>query len=153
MIAAAIAAIWLVFVLIFTGIYQTRAIKLSRIQKRADAIAPAAAEAFENREKLKALKVYTDRSDSALECLREVTSLLPPGDIEFASYNYNQGKGVTIRGSAEADDTVYDFFNALTDSPLFEQLKDQSVNTRNTKGMQRSVFSATLTLPSAEEAQ
>jgi Tfp pilus assembly protein PilN len=152
MIAAAIAAVWVAFVLIFTGIYQTRAIKLSRIQKRADAIAPAAAEAFENREKLKALKIYTDRSNSALECLREVTSLLPPGDIEFASFNYNQGKGVTIRGSADTDDPVYDFFNALTDSPLFEQLKDQSVNTRNTKGVQRSVFSATLMLPSTEEA-
>ncbi|HSR87328.1 MAG TPA: pilus assembly protein PilM, partial [Pontiella sp.] len=153
LIAAAIAAVWLVFVLIFTGIYQTRAIQLSRIKKRADAIAPAAATAFENREKLKTLKIYTDRSNSALECLREVTSLLPPGDIEFASFNYNQGKGVTIRGSADTDDPVYDFFNALTDSPLFEQLKDQSVNTRNTKGLQRSVFSATLMLPSAEETQ
>jgi hypothetical protein len=89
LIAASIGAVWLVFVLVFTGIYQTRAINLNRIEKRADAIAPDAAAAFENREKLKALKVYTDRSDSALECLREVTSLLPPGDIEFASYNGN----------------------------------------------------------------
>jgi hypothetical protein len=152
-ISAVIVAVWLVFVLVFTGAYETRAIKLNRIQKRADAIAPAAATAFENREKLNALKIYTDRSSSALECLREVTRLLPPGDIEFASFNYNKGKGVTIRGSAETDDSVYDFFNSLTDSPLFEQLKDQSVNTRNTGGAQRSVFSATLTLPSGEEDQ
>ena len=152
-ISAAIVAVWLVFVLVFAGVYKTRTIKLNRIQKRADAIAPAAATAFENREKLKALKIYTDRSSSALECLREVTSLLPPGDIEFASFNYNQGKGVTIRGSAETDDAVYDFFNSLTDSPLFEQLKDQSVNTRNTRGTQRSVFSATLMLPSGENDQ
>ena len=149
LISAAIAAVWLVFVLAFTGVYWTRTIKLNRIQKRADAIAPAAATAFENREKLNALKIYTDRSSSALECLREVTSLLPPGDIEFASFNYNKGKGVTIRGSAETDDSVYDFFNSLTDSPLYEQLKDQSVNNRN----QRSVFSATLVLPSGEEDQ
>jgi len=152
-ISVAIVAVWLVFVLVFTAVYQTRNIKLNRIQKRADAIAPTAAKAFENREKLKALKIYTERSSSALACLREVTSLLPPGDIEFASFNYNQGKGVTIRGSAEADDSVYDFFNSLTDSPLFEQLKDQSVNTRNTRGVQRSVFSATLTLPSGEDDQ
>ena len=153
LISAAIVAAWLVIVLAFTGVYQTRAIKLNRTQKRADAIAPAAAQAFENREKLKALTIYTDRSNSALECLREVTKLLPPGDIEFASFNYNQGKGVTIRGSAEADDAVYDFFNSLTDSPLYEQLKDQSVNTRNTRGVQRSVFSATLMLPSGEDDQ
>ena len=153
LISAAIVAVWLVFVLAFMVTYQTRAIKLSRVQKRADAIAPTAVKAFENREKLKALKLYTDRSSSALECLREVTSRLPPGDIEFASFNYNQGKGVTIRGSAETADAVYDFFNALTDSPLYVQLKDQSVNTRNTRGVQRSVFSATLTLPSGEEDQ
>lgn len=153
LISASIIAVWLAFVLLFISIYQTRSIKLNRIQKRADAIAPAAAQAFENREKLKALKIYTDRSGSALECLREATSLLPPGDIEFASFNYNQGKGVTIRGSAETDDSVYDFFNSLTDSPLYEQLKDQSVNTRNTRGVQRSVFSATLTLPSEEDDQ
>ena len=153
LISAAIVAVWLAFVLIFTVIYQTRSIKLNRIQKRADAIAPNAAKAFENREKLKALKIYTDRSSSALECLREVTSLLPPGDIEFASFNYNKGKGVTIRGSAEADDSVYDFYNSLTDSPLFVQLKDQSVNTRTAKGIQRSVFSATLILPSGEDDQ
>jgi hypothetical protein len=153
LISAAIVAVWLVFLLVFFSIYETRTIKLNRIQKRADAIVPAADKAFENREKLKALKIYTDRSNSALECLREVTHLLPPGDIEFASFNYNKGKGVTIRGSAEADDAVYDFFNSLTDSPLFVQLKDQSVNTRNTRGTQRSVFSATLMLPSVEEDQ
>ncbi len=153
LISAAIVAVWLLFVLVFTVTYQTRSIKLKRIQKRADAIAPAAAKAFENREKLKAIKIYTDRSNSALECLREVTNLLPPGDIEFASFNYNQGKGVSFRGSAESDDAVYDFFNSLTDSPLYAHLKDQSVNTRNTRGVQRSVFSASLTLPSGEDDQ
>lgn len=152
-ISAAIAAVWLAFLLIFVGIYKTRAIQLNRTQKRADAIAPAAEKAFENRKKLKALKIYTDRSDSALECLREVTQLLPASDIEFASFNYNKGKGVTLRGSAEDDDAAYDFFASLTDSALFEQMKDQSVNTRVTRGVRRAVFSATLTLPAEEEDQ
>jgi len=151
LISVAIVAVWLAFVVILFAIYETRVIKLNRIQKRADAIAPAAAKAFENREKLKALKIYTDRSDSALECLREVTRLLPPGDIEFASFNYNKGKGATIRGSADSDDAVYAFFSSLTDSPLFEQMKDQSVNNRVTRGARRAVFSATLVLPAEEE--
>jgi len=151
LISIAIVAVWLVFLTVLFSIYETRNIKLNRIQKRADAIAPAAAKAFENREKLKALKIYTDRSDSALECLREVTRLLPPGDIEFASFNYNKGKGAKIQGSAESDDAVYAFFTSLTDSPLFEQMKEQSVNNRVTRGESRAIFSATLVLPPEEE--
>jgi len=151
LISAAIVAVWMAFLVILFSIYETRSIKLNRIQKRADAIAPVAAIAFENREKLKALKIYTDRSNSALECLREVTRLLPPGDIEFGGFKYNKGKAVTIRGSADSDDSVYAFFTSLSDAPLFVQVKDQSVNNRVTQGARRAVFSATLVLPSEEE--
>jgi hypothetical protein len=129
-----------------------REAKLNRVQKRMAAVEPAARQALENRQKLKALKLYTDRSDSALECLREVTRLLPPGNIEFASYNYKKGKGVTLRGSATEDSMVYDFFEALTDSDQFVRLKDQSVNTRVVKGVRSAVFSVTLDLPAEEEA-
>lgn len=151
LISSAIAAVWIFVLLIFFGIYKTRDLKLAGVQGRANAIAPAANQALQNRKKLKALKVYTDRSDSALECLREVTSQLPSGDIEFVSYNYSKGKGATLRGTAANDDLVNDFFVKLTKSTLFERLKDQSVNTKTTKGVRRAVFSVTLVLPAEEE--
>lgn len=151
-IAAGIAAVWLVVSLAFFGVFKARDIKLASVQKQADAIAPVANQALENRQKLKALKVYTDRSDSALECLREVVRVLPVGDIEFNSYNYTKGKGVTLRGTAASDDAVYEFFKTLSDSKLFKQLKDQSVNTKTSKDIRRAVFSATLELPATEDA-
>jgi hypothetical protein len=149
--ASVVVAVWLAVMLAFFIVYKTRDIQLNNVKNRADAIAPAAKQALENRKKLRALKAYTDRSNSALECLREVTRLLPPADIDFASYNYNKEKGISLRGSAESDDTVYDFFTALTTSELFKQLKDQSVNTKITKGVRRSVYSVTLVLPATEE--
>ena len=152
-IASSIAAVWLVVLLMFYGTYKVRDIRLNRVEKRLAAIEPEARLALENRQKLKALKVYTDRSDSALECLREVTRMLPPGSIEFVSYNYKKGKGVTLRGSAGADETVYDFFETLTESELFEQLKDQSVNAKTIKGVRSAVFSLTLVLPAEEEGK
>jgi len=97
------------------------------------------------------LKLYTNRSDSALECLREVTQLLPAGDIEFVSYSYTKGKGVTLRGTAQNNDIAYNFFSKLAESGLFDSLKDQSVTTRTTKGERRTVYSVTLVLPSTEE--
>jgi len=153
LISASIAAVWIVVLLTFYGIYKVRDMRLNGVEKRLAAIEPSARQALENRQKLKALSLYTDRSDSALECLREVTQMLPAGNIEFVSYNYKKGKGVTLRGTAASDDTVYDFFKALTASGLFERLKDQSVNTKTTKGVRRAVFSLTLELPPKEEGQ
>jgi Tfp pilus assembly protein PilN len=153
LISSAIAAVWLVVLLAFYGIYKVRDIRLARLQNQLAAIEPDARQALQNRQKLKALKLYTDRSDSSLECLREVTRLLPDGNIEFVSYNYKKGKGVTLRGTAASDDIVYNFFDALTKSPLFEQLKDQSTNTKTTKGVRRAVFSVTLALPTKEDSK
>jgi Tfp pilus assembly protein PilN len=153
LISSAIAAVWLIVLLSFYGIYKVRDIRLTRLQNQLTAIEPDARQALQNRQKLKALKLYTDRSNSSLECLREVTRLLPDGNIEFVSYNYKKGKGVTLRGTAASDDTVYNFFDALTKSSLFEQLKDQSTNTKITKGVRRAVFSVTLVLPSKEDTK
>ena len=151
--SAMVLGAWLVVVLIFFTLYQIRNIHLASAKKKADAIAPEAAQALENRKKLKALKGYTNRSDSALECLREITRLLPIGDIEFVSYNYDKNKGVSIRGTAGNDQQVDNYFVALANSPLFERLKDQSMSTKTSKGVRRTVFSATLTLPSEEDGK
>lgn len=146
-----IAGIWLVILLGFFTTYRIRDMQLSSVKKRADAVQPAGEQALQNRKKLKTLKVYTDRSDSALECLREVTRLLPGGDIEFLSYNYNKAKGVTLRGSASSDNVIDDFFITLSKSSLFEELKNQSSSKKTTKGVRRSIFSVTLVLPSGED--
>ncbi len=153
LISASIATVWIVVLLTFYGIYKVRDIQLKGATARAEAIEPSARQALENRQKLKALSLYTDRSDSALECLREATQMLPAGNIEFVSYNYKKGKGVTLRGTADVDDIVYDYFDKLAASALFEQLKDQSVNTKTTKGIRRAVFSVTLVLPADEESK
>jgi hypothetical protein len=150
MVAGSIAAILVVVLLVFFGIYKTRDIKLNRVQAEADDIAPKAQEAFQNRKKLQALRVYMDRSDSSLECLREVTRMLPDDDIEFVSFNYKKNKAVTLRGTAGNDDIAYDYFEKLNNSKLFSRLKDQSVTTKVTKGIRRAVFSANLELKSEE---
>jgi hypothetical protein len=151
LIASSFVSVWLVVLLVFYSIYKVRDVQVRSVEKRLAVIEPVARQSLENRQKLNALKVYTDRADSALECLREVTQLLPPGNIEFASFNYKKGKAVTLRGSASSDESVYDFFEALADSKLFAQLKDQSVNAKTIKGVRSSVFSVTMVLP-VEEA-
>jgi Tfp pilus assembly protein PilN len=151
LISSAIAALWLFVLLIFFVTYKARDIKLAHIQADAEAIRPAAEQALENRQKLKALKAYTDRSDSSLEALREVTRLLPVGDIEFVSFNYTKGKAISLRGTARDDDIVNDYFSSLNKSSLFAGTKEESVSTKTTKGVRRAVFSVTLPFPGKEE--
>lgn len=141
-----ITAVWALLFTIFILLYVIRSSQLQQTAAEADAIAPAAQLARENSEKLDALKLYTDRSLSSLECLRELTLLLPAGDIEFTSYNYSKSKGVSLRGTAINDDIVYEFFKKMASSKLFSELKNQSVNNRTSKGIQRTVFSVSLNL-------
>jgi hypothetical protein len=149
--SSVMGAIWLALMLVFTVVYQTRAFALRSVQKKEAALAPAANKAIENRQKLRALKGYADRSESALECLREATLLLPPGDIEFVAFNYSRNKGLSLRGTAENKDMVYQYTDALSDSDLFEQLKDERIDTKVTKGVERAIFSANLVLSSQED--
>lgn len=88
----------------------------------------------------------TDRTDSSIECLREITHQLPVGDIEFLAYNYNKDKGVTLRGSGRDKAIVNDFYSRLNKSDLFNGIKNESVTDKTTKGVRRAVFSVTLPL-------
>ena len=146
-----IMGIWLLFVVVFVSMYMVREQHLSSVKEEATALANTAQVALENRQKLQALTAYTDRSVSALECLREITHRMPPGDIQLLSYNYDKNKGVSIRGTSSNDRSIDTFFIALAKSTLFEQIKNQSSNPRTSKGIRLYVFSATLTLPAKEE--
>ena len=81
--------------------------------------------------------------------MREITILLPAGDIEIASFNFSNNN-ITIRGTAIDDDIVYDFFNNLGKSDLFDGLKNQSVNNRAINGKKRTVFSISINLEEKE---
>ncbi len=150
-ISAGIAAVWILVLLIAFSIFKARDVKLAGVKERAAAVAPAARQALQNQKKLNTLKAYTDRSDSALECLREITRTLPAGDIEFSKYNYTKDKGIKLDGTALNDDLVQEYFSSLGKSPLFTELKNQRSEDRNIKGVQRAVFSVNLTLPTGED--
>lgn len=149
-ISGTIAAVWLSILLVFLGIFKARDMKLARVQADYNAIAPLALQAEQNQQKLKALKAYTDRTYSSLECLREATSLLPAGDIEFVSYNYSKEKGITLRGTGRDKSIVTDFFTTLNKSELFDGVRNESVTERTTKGVRRAVFSVTLPIAERE---
>ena len=149
-VSGGITAAWLATMLVFMIVFQVRTMKWKAAKADAAAIAPSAQQAAINQQKLRRLQAASDRSDSSLECLLEVTRLLPAGDIEFLSYNYKKGDAVTVRGTARDNNIVIDFFKTLADSKLL-RLTDQSQRRITKGGIQRSEFNAKLELPDKEE--
>lgn len=145
------ASLLLLIILLFFEInYGIRSNKLKKLNDYYSQILPQANIAIQNNKKLNTLKSYTDKSNSSLECIREITDLLPAGDIEFVSFNYSNNKSITIRGSARNDDLVYEYFTELGKSKLFQTLKNQSINTRISNGQKRTIFSISLDLINKE---
>lgn len=149
-ISGSMAALWLLVLLIFFSIYKVRDMKLAAVRQEAETIRPVAEQALQNRRKLRTLKMYADRSDSALESLREATRLLPVGDIEFVSFNYTKGKAITLRGTADSNNLVNDYFSALNKTALYNGTKNESTSIKTTKGVKRAIWTVTLPFPEKE---
>jgi len=87
---------------------------------------------------------YTDTTDSALECLREI-SLLQPGGIDLTSFSYRKGETVKIAGEAGTVDVIYTFKKNLDGSKLFFEASLQGP--RHDKRKRKEVFDIEMRLP------
>jgi len=65
---------------------------------------------------------YMDRRTSALECLREISLLQPPG-VDLASFTYRKGVGLELVGEADTSALVLEYNEKLNASELFASVK------------------------------
>lgn len=118
---------------------------INRLQSEVEAVR-------ELRRQVEWLQQYADRSYSTLECLREVSELLPAG-VDITSFTYNKASQVNLRGEADTDDPVNEFIGRLEKSGLFTSVTTEGISTASRGGRTRSQFRITMTLPAppAEE--
>jgi len=95
------------------------------------------------------LNQYADRTYSSLECLREISELLPAG-VEITSITYNKSSQVNLRGEADTDSPVNDFISRLEKSLLFTSVKTEGISSSQRGGKMRTQFRVTMLLPGAE---
>jgi hypothetical protein len=145
-VSVALLSIWLAVVAITSAVFSFQQASYSRVRREAAKYEGPARTAQAARDEMLSLEKYADRSHSALECLREVTVALPAG-VELASFTYKKGEAVSLRGSSERAEAVYDFFQKLGASEVFSGVKDQPVSTRTVKDKRVSTFSITAELP------
>ena len=149
--AAALALAWAAVLAVFYGGLRWQRARAAEDARRAAALKGPADAALELRNRLRSFESYTARTHSALEALREVSERLPPG-VELTSFNYRKNAAVALRGLSDRPEAIYDFLQALEQSPLFTKIESGQVQSRIAGGTRRSEFSVTAHLPGREGA-
>ncbi len=144
--SAVVLVLWLLAIGGILAWQELQGRNLIRLEKQLAAVKPAAQDVRDARRRVQALSLYGDISHSALECLRELTSLMPEG-IELNQVTFEKGKAVALSGEAPASQAVYDFKKALDASSLFHGTELQGpVRSRN-----RETFRIAIALLEAAE--
>ena len=142
-----VAALWLLLV---GGVFAGYAFDKGRLG-RLDAQLEKLRDPFENvrrtRDRVKNLDLYADRKYTAIECLREVSTVLPSG-VDLTSFTYKKGKAVALAGETSSVSLIYDFKKALDESSLFRGTELQGP-VRDRRG--RETFKMNIKLPETPE--
>ncbi len=139
-------SIWLGCVTAFMFMLGLQQKDLLNIQTASVELEAEAEEAKEIGEKVKSLERYADRSRSALECLREVSLLMPQGG-DLTSFTFRKGKNVAIRGESPNEGPIYDFIAALEKSDMFVEAKSGDIKRKRRKSGTITEFTVTAALP------
>ncbi len=144
--SAAVVVVWLLLLLAVAGGMVLERRRLAALEADVAALKEPASEVEQMKDQVRSLERYATRSHSGLECLREITAVLPEG-LELTAFTYKKYAEVNLRGEADASGPIYDFFQALEKSGLFTEVKPEGVTQQSRGGRMRSQFRVTLVLP------
>lgn len=143
-------AVWVLGVSAFLGGLKIQQSRLNQLRSSVAVLEESATKVKELKAKITSFEQYADRSRSALECLREISTLLPEG-IDLSSFSYKKGSSLSLRGECGTPEPIYSYVQALQQSPLFTEVKTEGVRSKMTQsGAQKSEFSLTASLPGEE---
>lgn len=148
-VAAVFLGLWVSAVSVFMVGLNRKRDAFDIAQQEASTLEQQAAEIRALQEKVKSLEQFADRTHSGLECLREVSRLLPNG-VDLSSFGYKKGRSVNLRGEADREGPIFDFIAALEKSELFTDVTPQGISSKRRRGKIKTEFKVTLSLPGDE---
>ncbi len=143
---AGVGAVWLLSLGVLFGGVAVQKARLRSVQGSIAEINDAAMGVRELRRKVRTISLYTDRSRSALECLREV-SIKQPSGVDLTTFHYKKADTLTIGGEASGVNLVYDFKKNMDTSSLFEGVTLDGP--KRSRG--KEIFELEAKLPGGEE--
>lgn len=148
----AFLAVWLTLLAAFSLALNAQRKGVDRLKQSLSEIEGPAGEIRAFRDKILSFEQLADRTHSALECLREVTVLLPDS-VDLNSFIYKKGGSLAVRGESNAPDTVYDYFQALEKSDLFVSAKAAPITSKQAGGRDVVQFAVTMVLPGGKDVE
>lgn len=115
---AGVLGVWLLCVAGLVGLFGWRSNAINRLEDERKTLAKPAMEVRELRRRVRTIDRYTDTSHSALECLREISGIQPPG-VDLTSFTYTKGDTIRINGQTGQRSLIYTFKKALDASGFF----------------------------------
>lgn len=128
----AAAGVWVAAVSLLMGGIHIDRLRLQGLQSELKRLQVPANQVRETRRRVMLIKRYTNRDDSALECLREISSRQPAG-INLTSFTYRKGEGIRISGEAQTVDDVYTFKKSVDEVKTFKSATLQGPQDRGGK--------------------
>ena len=129
----AVVVLYLVFVLVYFARLQLELYGTRTVEQEVAGRGPIYTNALQLKAKFQVLKTRQDLTFAALDCWKTVAELLPDG-VTLDGYNFNDGRKLTLSGSAPAEQTkrLLDFDSdirkaAVNGQPLFDPNEGEHV--------------------------
>jgi len=136
--ALGVVCVWLLLVGGALGWIKFEKMRLKHLEQVDAELSKPANEVRQLRLQVSMIKKYTDHTYSALECLREISSMQPEG-VDLTSFTYRKGESMHIDGEADSPLLVSQFNEALNRSKLFSEVKP-GTRTLTKRGRHRFSF-------------
>jgi len=146
MALAVLVGVWIVAMIVLLGGYHLQQRRLKQFEARMAQLQKPADRVRLLQRQVRSFEQFLDRKRSALECLREISRLLPDG-VELKSFQFKTGHSVLLRGEALAVDPIYDFKQELDKSTLFKGIEMGSVQPQKRKTTTVQTFQMIARMP------
>ena len=143
---AVVVGAWFIGMIILLGGYHPAQRHLGKLEASMKLLQKPADEIRLLQRQVKSFEQYLDRKCSALECLREVSHLLPD-NVELKSFQFKKAHNVIFRGEALSVDPIYDFKQALDKSALFKGIDMGSIQPSKRKDKTVQAFQMIARIP------
>jgi hypothetical protein len=100
----ALVMLYLLGVMVYFGRLQFELYRTNAVDQQVTERGPVYTNALQLKAKYQVLKTRKDLTFAALDCWKTVAELLPDG-VTLDGYNFNDGKKLTLSGSAPSDQT------------------------------------------------
>ncbi|NLB54779.1 MAG: pilus assembly protein PilM [Lentisphaerae bacterium] len=144
-----LGVVWLFCIITFILALSFKSTQMRHVEASQAETEAASTVVKELRDQVVAFERYLNRSESALECLREISVALPE-EFNLGGFQYRKGRTLALRGESLSVNPIYDFKEALDNSELFSAVNIGTTRPATRDGATIQTVQITATMAGSE---